>query len=113
MHTIAGIDDHENINIKEIGDYFGVSKSAASQMITKLTRKGFVRKVTHPGDNREYRLTLTESGKKAYDVHREFHAVHAAAMKKELTGFTEDEITAAAKVLKVIENTIRKRLAEL
>jgi DNA-binding MarR family transcriptional regulator len=113
VHTIETIGIHKSINIKEVGDYFGVTKSAASQMVKKLTQKGFVKKVNPPDNNKELQLTLTELGKRAFCVHEKFHAVHVNDMLEKLNKFSDEEIAATAKVLKVIEDTVRKRLAEL
>jgi DNA-binding MarR family transcriptional regulator len=113
IHTIETIGNHKNINIKEVGDHFGVTKSAASQMVKKLAQKGFVKKVNPPDNNKELQLTLTELGKRAFCVHKKFHAVHANDMLEKLSNFSEEEITATAKVLKAIEDTVRKRLTEL
>ena len=44
-HTIQAIGEHESINVTELGAYFGVTKSAASQIIGKLAQKGFVKKI--------------------------------------------------------------------
>lgn len=113
IHTIASIGDHQNINVKEVGDYFGVTKSAASQMINKLVKKGFVKKVNPPDNNKEYQLTLTKNGLEAYRIHENFHKFHETEMKDKLGEFSKDEISATAKILKTIEDTVKKRLIEL
>ena len=113
IHTIEVIGKNKNINIKEVGDYFGVTKSAASQMIKKLTRKSLVKKINPPDNNKEFQLTLTQTGEKAFAIHERFHAEHAAELLDKLHKFSFEEIDAAAKILEVIEDTVKKRMTDI
>jgi DNA-binding MarR family transcriptional regulator len=110
IHTIEVIGKKRNINIKEVGDYFGVTKSAASQMVKKLTRKSLIKKINPPDNNKEFQLTLTSAGKKAFAVHERFHAEHAEELLDKLCKFSLKEIEAAAGILEVIEETVEKRM---
>ena len=42
LHVIQAIGEIEQINITKIGAHFGVTKSAASQVVSKLVKKGLV-----------------------------------------------------------------------
>ena len=113
IHTIAAIGDFKNINIKELGDSFGVSKSAASQMINKLVKKGFVTKSNPPDNNKEFRLILTDAGKKVYFIHEDFHQIHKDEIKNKLEKFSKKDLEAAKSILNVIQETIEDRLENL
>ena len=113
IHTIQAIGEHKSINVKELGDYFGVTKSAASQMIKKLTKKGFVKKINPPNNNKELQLILTKLGKRAFYAHEQFHAAHMNELIENLGNFSVKDIETTADLLKIIEDTVRKRLAEL
>lgn len=72
-HTIVAIGKHMNINIVNLSRLQGISRSAASQMVSKLVERGFVKKEISPKTDNEIILTLTETGKKIYDTHEKQH----------------------------------------
>jgi DNA-binding MarR family transcriptional regulator len=43
-HIIQAIGENEEINITSLSKLFGVTKSATSQMISKLSKNGYVKK---------------------------------------------------------------------
>lgn len=114
IHSIQAIGEHEQINVKELGDYFGVTKSAASQMVTKLTGRGVVKKVNPADNNKELQLSLTEAGWEAFRAHEHFHARHMKKMTERLTSaFTEEEIEKVSGALHIIEQIIDENISEL
>lgn len=74
IHTIAEIGAHENINITGLAKLQGTSKSAVSQAVSKLVKKGFIEKKGSPETENEVILFLTEKGKQVYDMHIKQHA---------------------------------------
>ena len=114
IHSIQAIGENELINIKELGDYFGVSKSAASQMVAKLVEKGYVRKENPTYNNKELQLTLTDIGRQAFSAHECFHGKHMEDLIKRLNSeFTKTEIARASELLGMIEDIMDKRILEL
>lgn len=73
VHTIACIGDHNNLNLSTLANLRGISKSAASQMISRLRKKGLVNKQTSPDSEAAITLTLTESGQEVYEYHKKHH----------------------------------------
>jgi DNA-binding MarR family transcriptional regulator len=73
IHTIVSIGTNKNINITNLAKILGVSKSAVSQTITKLVKKGFVEKHLSPETENEVVLILTEKGQKVFEMHQEQH----------------------------------------
>jgi len=53
----------EGASIAEIGDYLGITKQAASQLVDELLRRGYVASGPHPRDARAKLITLTEQGR--------------------------------------------------
>jgi|InofroStandDraft_1065614.scaffolds.fasta_scaffold33283_1 Transcriptional regulators len=72
-HTIVAIGKHTNINIVNLSRLQGISRSAASQMVSKLVKRGFVKKEVSPKTDNEIVLTLTETGKNVYYAHEKQH----------------------------------------
>ena len=110
IHTIEAIGKHENINVKELGDRFGVTKSAASQLVSKLERRGFVVKKHAAHSNKELRLSLTDSGWRAFHAHKRHHKMHMADMVAKLETFSLSQIATTSVLLETIEDVMDSRL---
>ncbi|MBY2478848.1 MarR family transcriptional regulator [Clostridioides difficile] len=91
-HTIVDIGKNPYINITNLSKLQGVSRSAVSQMISKLVKRGFVKKEISPRTDNEVILSLTESGKRIFCIHEKQHE------------FLQTKLTAIFK--KYPENTI-------
>jgi DNA-binding MarR family transcriptional regulator len=113
IHTIQAVGEHKSLNVKEIGEYFKVSKSAASQMLKKLTDKGFIEKFNPPHSNKELQIKLTKLGEQAFHAHKQFHKKHMNDLLKSLNDFSIEEMATTANLLNIIGKTIEKRLREL
>jgi len=73
IHTIQAIGNTPENNVRIISGLLGVTPSAASQIITRLTRRGLVKKVRGLRNEKEVSLELTESGQVAFRNHEEVH----------------------------------------
>jgi len=113
IHCINAIGQQEGINIKGIGDMLGVTKSAASQMIGRLEKKGFARKEKGPDNDKEILAYLTDLGWKAFDAHKEFHERHLATLADRLNEFPDTQLAVAAAILSVVETVVDERMYEL
>ncbi len=72
-HAIESIGDNQCANVTEIANYFGFTKSAASQLVSKLTKQGFVVKKQASHSNKELQLSLTPLGWQAFEAHARMH----------------------------------------
>lgn len=72
-HAIESIGENRCVNITQIADHFGFTKSAASQLVSKLTRQGFVVKKQAGHSNKELQLSLTPLGWQSFEAHAELH----------------------------------------
>ena len=73
IHMISAIATSNGINVTEVAARLDISKSAASQMIKKLVRKGLIEKAHTEQNNKEIRLLLTREGKTALDIVEKRH----------------------------------------
>ncbi|HAY23133.1 MarR family winged helix-turn-helix transcriptional regulator [Desulfobacca acetoxidans] len=110
IHTIQAIGEHRPINVTELAAYFGVTKSAASQIVSKLAEKGFVEKQHTANNNKELDLSLTELGWRAFQAHERFHGKHFAELVNRLGAFSLAQIATASVILDVIEDIVEERL---
>nr|WP_321513994.1 MarR family transcriptional regulator [uncultured Pseudodesulfovibrio sp.] len=113
IHCLNAIGQQEGINIKGIGDVLGVTKSAASQMVGKLEKKGFARKEKALDNDKEILTYLTDTGWEAFDAHKEFHERHLNTLMKQLEEFPDTQLAVATVILTVVESAVDKRIAEL
>jgi len=112
LHAIQAIGENKRINITDLGIYFGVTKSAASQMTTKLARKGFVQKEMSAHSNKELRLTLTRLGWRAFELHEKFHGDHIIDLVERLNAFSLAQIETTSVLLDVLERVVDERLSQ-
>lgn len=73
IHTIEAIGRSHWINVTQLSESLGVTKGAVSQMIGKLAKKSFVKKIKIHPDGKETFLKLTDKGKRALQGHEQFH----------------------------------------
>lgn len=73
IHTIVAINTQDGLNITALAKKQGVSKSAVSQMVSKLVKKGFITKELSPETDNEVVLKLTESGTAVCQEHEQQH----------------------------------------
>ena len=113
IHCLNTIGQQEGINIKSIGDMLGVTKSAASQMVGKLEKKGFTRKEKALDNDKEILTYLTETGWEAFEAHREFHERHLKTLRRQLEEFPDTQLAVTAAILSVVEKVVDERIDEL
>ena len=69
---IKAIGDAPGITAAEIASILNKTGSACSQLISKLSKKGWVIQERNPENRREYFLQLSEEGRDIYEKHRIF-----------------------------------------
>lgn len=112
IHTVQMVGDVPEINITQLGERFGCTRSAASQMIKKLSAKGLINKQSATDNSREIVLTLTDLGKKAYAAHEQFHEEHLREALKALKVFSVQQISVTSILLDMFERIADGRLEE-
>ncbi len=112
IHTIQAIGEAKKIIVTDVGKYFGVTKGAASQMVSRLVAKGFVTKTVSPETNKEYELSLTKLGWEAYAVHEKLHGRDMDKLLSGLNEFSDECLGDFISVLSRLEHVMDKRLEE-
>ncbi|THB62757.1 MAG: MarR family transcriptional regulator [Desulfovibrio sp.] len=113
VRFIYAIGQQDMNNVKSIGDMMGVSKSAASQMIGKLEKKGLVSKDRAQDNDKEVLVSLTKKGRRAYEAHKEFHERHLRTFGERLEEFPDSQLAIAVAILATAETVVDERIAEL
>jgi len=113
VHFVQAIGRNSGVNIYELGRVMGVTRSASSQMVGKLVKKGYAEKRTTVENKKEARVFLTPAGEEAFHIHEEFHERHFEELLHRLDEFSDTQIATAAAVLSVFEGIMNERMEEL
>lgn len=113
IHTIQAIGRTEGNNVRTIAAFLGVSPSAASQTVTRLTKKGFVQKVRGIKNEKEVSLVLTPLGRTAYDYHEMVHEQMYERIAGRIGELAEDERALLARIFFAFEAVYNERILEL
>jgi DNA-binding MarR family transcriptional regulator len=73
IHTIEAIGLYPGMNVTALALRMGVSRGAASQMVSRLAGKGLIEKYRLPDNEKEVCLRLTQDGGVAFRGHETQH----------------------------------------
>lgn len=85
VHTLAAVGAHDVMNVTKLARLQGVSKSAASQTVSKLEKKGFLIKQCAP--DHETLMILTEQGRAVCAEHTRRHEALSAALSRVVSAY--------------------------
>ncbi len=112
IHTLMAIGRHTDINVTELSRFLGISKSAISQMITRLLSKNLVEKIQNPIHNKELIIRLSAKGMIAYLGHERHHAKIYARITRKLGPMNDEQFQFLSKFLQAIEETTDECMKE-
>lgn len=112
-HIIQAVGEHELMSVTGLAAYFGITKSAASQMISKLAKKGFLEKEQAPNNNKELQVSLTQTGWEAFNAHEMFHGKDMTDLVDSLSAFSLSQIATISVLLEAIGSVMDERLSRL
>lgn len=111
VHTIQAIGEREAMSVTDVATYFGVTTSAASQVVAKLAKKGFLEKrQALPGNKKEVHLLLTGLGWRAFRAHERFHGEDMRRLAAHLSVYPLQQIATLWVLLEVFETVMDERL---
>ncbi len=110
-HTIQAIGENEPSSVTKVASYFGITKSAASQMVSKLTKRGFLLKKQSPQSNKEFELSLTPLGWEAFRAHERFHGKDMTDLIERLGAFSLSQIATVSVLLEALGGIMEQRLS--
>jgi DNA-binding MarR family transcriptional regulator len=111
-HTIQAIGERKQMSVTDVATHFGVTKSAASQIIARLEKKGFLEKKQVPHNNKELHLSLTELGWRAFRAHEHFHGKDMADLISHLEVYPLQQIATLSVLLEAIGTIMDDRLGD-
>jgi DNA-binding MarR family transcriptional regulator len=109
-HTVEAVGEQEYLSVTQLAAHFGITKSAASQMVSKLVKRGFVAKKQAAHSNKEYELFLTPLGREVCDAHERFHGEDMNALVSRLSVFSLSQIATLSVLLEALGSAMDHRL---
>ncbi len=111
-HTIQAVGEGDQMRVLDIANHFGISKSAASQMVARLIKKGFLAKNPSIHSNKEFPLSLTDLGWKAFHAHEQCHGKDFDELVNRLSAFSLSQIATISVLLETVGSVMDERLVE-
>nr|WP_319376520.1 MarR family transcriptional regulator [uncultured Methanoregula sp.] len=113
IHTIQAIGNTPENNVRIIAEILGVTPSAASQVITKLTKRGLVRKIRGVRNEKEVSLELTGQGLIAFKNHEQVHAQVQTRITERIGDLNKEELDTIGRVFSAFESVYDERIDAL
>ncbi len=113
IHTIQVIGDHPEANVRTVAEHLGVTPGAASQTITKLSRRDLVTKVRGLKNEKEVHLVLNSSGRTAYETHETVHEMVFQKIAERIGPLSSDQYRFLEHVLHAVESVYDERIEEV
>ena len=110
VRTVEFLGQSDAVNVTNVATHFHFTKSAASQLINRLAKRGLVNKEAAPNSEKEYRLTLTPEGETARRLIAAMDRQRLDMFLDTVHGFSDEEMAAAADVLDALEKLVDRRL---
>jgi DNA-binding MarR family transcriptional regulator len=91
-HMLDKIGDNTGMNVTEFAAAAGVTKGAISQLVTKLEKKGIVRRYKKSTNDKEVFLELTKSGQEVYQKHQKINEQTILPLNEELNKHSDEKV---------------------
>jgi DNA-binding MarR family transcriptional regulator len=111
IHMIEAIGDHQHCTVTDLCKHFAITKGAVSQVVGRLSDKGYLSKDINANYVKEKFLTLTEKGTIAFQGHLNLHTKMDSDLIEHFEYTSIEEINRFRKVLRTISDHVDKYLS--
>lgn len=108
VHLVTRIEEYPGITAKQVAEATCRTKSAVSQMLTKLEAKGLVYREKDPQNGRQQLLYVTPKGKKLSLCHKAYDE-HTAPMEDMLERFGMEAVEQCMEIMEYFIRFYRDR----
>ncbi|MCK5138658.1 MAG: MarR family transcriptional regulator [Thermodesulfovibrionia bacterium] len=91
-HMIDSIGENPEMNMKEFAESLGVTKGAVSQVVSKLEKKGIVKRNKKSGNEKEVILNLTREGSELYKMRKKVNEESLLPLYNKLKRHSNEEV---------------------
>lgn len=111
VHTVTHIEDDPGITVTQIAEDTFRTKSAVSQMVSKLEAKGLIRREQNPRNLKQQQLYVTEKGLELSRCHKQYD--EAMIPTKDLVAlFGPESVSKFADTIQYVISHMQKRMQE-
>ncbi len=110
IHTIVMVTEFPRLNVTELAEKLGVTKGAVSQVVGKLEKKGYLKRVKDVSNDRVVRVIPTKKGK---TVVKSRHEKFFKPFLDHMGSMSFGQVAVFNEVLEKIEGFVDKRINEL
>ncbi len=114
-HMLDKIGDNTGMNVSEFAAAAGVTKGAISQLVTRLDKKGIVRRYKKSTNDKEVFLELTKSGQEVYKKHKKINEQTILPLNEELNKHSDEKVEFLLEMFKWFDDYLdssRKKMEE-
>lgn len=102
LNMLEAIESGKGKTVTELCEYFGITKGAVSQTVSKLIARGYVRKEKSTKNYKEVWIELTDKGILACERHEEFHRQMDASMVHLVKDINPQELEKFGQMLDIV-----------
>jgi len=103
IHLLDTIGKREGINVTELAQAHGITKSAVSQAVRKLEHKGLIERYKAPENRKEVLFRITARGREPFEAHIAFHKSVEGPFTENLARFSEEEARGIRKLMDLLD----------
>jgi len=108
IHTAMLIGNNPGQHVSELARIAGITRGAVSQVVTRLEKKGLVKKAADPDSNLKTVPRLTEMGWEAYRNHEQLHEEQDAELLNYIRQLSGDQVEMLTNVFARLEKMVDK-----
>lgn len=110
-HTVTLIEDNPGITVTQIAVDTFRTKSAVSQMVSKLEAKGLIRREQNPRNAKQQLLYVTEKGLELSHCHKQYDEA-MIPLKDLIALFGPESVGKFADIIQYVINHMQKRMQD-
>lgn len=110
VHTLSLIGDHKKITTTEIAEMTNRTKSAVSQMVEKIIKKGLAVKYRNPNNYRELIIELTDQGRIVHEYHRKLDEAEYGKHLMNLDNYAAEDFQSFIDIAKVFNRGMERAM---
>jgi DNA-binding MarR family transcriptional regulator len=108
IHTLVMIAKNPGLNLTQLADFLGISKSGASKFVKKLLAKKLIVKGAMPENLKEVVFDVTEKGVIAFEGHQSFSANTFVKINEIFNQMNDDEMKVLHQFLGDLISVVRE-----
>jgi DNA-binding MarR family transcriptional regulator len=109
---VQAVGENRNMSVTQLADHFGITKSGASQMVKRLTKKGFLLKRQAAHSNKEFELSLTLLGRQVFEAHERLHGKDFNTLIDGLASFSISQVATLSVLMESIGTTLENVISQ-